>query len=107
MAADIVDPAQNPEFDPERVLLREEFVIDSEGVLSGLTYYSGDKFKFLEIFAHFALALGIPTLVFLVLLWINGRHKLNVVQDGRCEQLLGWKCPLNLSACEGIIPPLS
>jgi len=96
-----VDPTQN---DPERVLLNEEFLVDSEGVMSNMFSMTNlySECGRCEILTHFVLAVLIFTLVICVLQWING-PTLNVTQDGQCERLLGWKCPLNLSTCKGII----
>lgn len=98
-----VDAGRNPEFDSERTLLQEEFIVDSEGALTGLTYYSGNRFKFWEIFFHFGLASVVALLICLVLTGINGFRIVEVVQDGHCEKLLGWECPLTVPGCEGIV----
>jgi hypothetical protein len=101
MATDVSEVVENAEFDPERVLLNEEFVIDSDGVLSNLTYHVGDRFKFWEMFIHFSMVFVVSMIFFLALEGINGSRKMEVIQDGRCENLLGWKCPRSVPACEG------
>jgi len=95
------DPTQN---DPESVLLDEEFLVDSEGVMSNMFNMTNiySPWGRCEMITHFVLAVSIFMLVMWVLQWING-HTLNVTQD---ERLLGWICPLNLSTCKGIIPLL-
>jgi hypothetical protein len=101
-----VDPTQNAEFDPERVLLDEEFVVDLDEAVSRLTSFSGDKFTWTEILCHFGLAMCVPLLIQIILGLINRTGGYDVLQYGPCEKLLGWKCPRTVSGCEGMFPSL-
>jgi hypothetical protein len=102
MATDVPEVVENPEFDPERVLLREEFVIDSEGVLTHATYFAGDRFKFWEMVLHLGVALLFSSLFLMLLEEIKGFQKVEVIRDGQCESLLGWKCPRSVLSCAGL-----